>query len=70
MNRLNVTMAIALLFPAAPFAAADQKLDSAVAKAEEQIQKGKPEEALKGIQKFADGANSAEAFLQLARIQE
>lgn len=70
MNRLNVTMALALLFAAAPFVAADQKLDAAVAKAEEQIQKGKPEEALKGMQKFADGANTAEAFLALARIQE
>ena len=70
MNRLNATMALALIFGAAAFAAADQKLDAAVAKAEEQIQKGKPEEALKGMQKFADGASSPEAFLQLARLQE
>jgi superkiller protein 3 len=41
-----------------------------VAKAEEQIQKGKPEEALKGMQKFAEGANSSEAYLALARLQE
>lgn len=70
MNRLNVTIALALLFLAAPLAGADQKLDAAVAKAEDQIQKGKPEEALKGMQKFAEGANTSEAFLALARVQE
>jgi tetratricopeptide (TPR) repeat protein len=70
MRRLNLMVAVASLSLAAPSATADQKLDQAVAKAEEQIQKGKPEEALKGMQKFADGASTAEAFLALARIQE
>jgi superkiller protein 3 len=63
-------VAFASLSLAPPLAMADQKLDQAVAKAEEQIQKGKPEDALKGMQKFADGANTAEAFLALSRIQE
>ena len=70
MTKLSVMAAAAALLLAAPFADADQKLDQAVAKAEEQIQKGKPEEALKGMQKFADNANSGEGFLALARIQE
>jgi tetratricopeptide (TPR) repeat protein len=70
MTKLSMMAAAAALFLAAPFAGADQKLDQAVAKAEEQIQKGKPEEALKGMQKFADSANSGEGFLALARILE
>jgi tetratricopeptide (TPR) repeat protein len=69
MNRMTLTL-IASLSLAAPHAWADQKLDQAMAKAEEQILKGKPEEALKAMQKFAEGANSTEAFLALARIQE
>ena len=70
MTKLTVMAAAAALSLAAPLARADQKLDQAVAKAEEQILKNKPEEALKGMTKFAEGANSGEAFLALARIQE
>lgn len=51
-------------------ALADKKLDDAVAKAEEQVQKGRQEEALKGLQKFAQGNPSTEAWLALARLQE
>src|SRR5262250_998714 len=60
---------VVLLFAAAP-AFADKKLDDAVAKAEDQLQKGKPEEAIKTLQKAADQANTAEAYLALARFQE
>jgi superkiller protein 3 len=69
MTKLSLLAAAAILL-AAPLVRADQKLDQAVAKAEEQIAKGKPEEALKNMTKFAEGANSGEAFLALARIQE
>ena len=49
---------------------ADKRLDDAVAKAEDQIAKGKPEEALKTMQKAASQQpTSAEAQLALARIQ-
>ncbi|HEY5908477.1 MAG TPA: tetratricopeptide repeat protein, partial [Vicinamibacteria bacterium] len=70
MTKLSVMAAAAALSLAATLGGADQKLDQAVAKAEEQILKNKPEEAVKGMQKFADGANSGEALLALARILE
>ena len=47
---------------------ADKRVDDAVAKAEEQIQKGKPEEAVKTIQKLVSQP-SAEAFTAAARLQ-
>lgn len=49
---------------------ADKKLDDAVAKAEEQLQKGRPDEALKTLQKAVQGAPSSEGWLALARLQE
>ena len=52
-------------------ALADKRLDDAVAKAEDQIAKGKPEEALKTMLKAASQQpTSAEAQLALARIQQ
>src|SRR5258708_40276497 len=49
---------------------ADRKLDEAVAKAEEQFQKGKPEDALKTLTKLTEQIPSGEAFVALARLQE
>jgi superkiller protein 3 len=49
---------------------ADRKLDEAVAKAEEQLQKGKPEDALKTLTKLTEQNPSGEAFVALARLQE
>jgi len=50
---------------------ADKRLDDAVARAEDQIAKGKPEEALKTMQKAASQQpTSPEAQLALARIQQ
>jgi tetratricopeptide (TPR) repeat protein len=66
MRKAILILATALV--ASP-ALADKKLDDAVAKAESQIEKGKPEEALKGIQKAAEQSNSAEGYLALARFQ-
>jgi tetratricopeptide (TPR) repeat protein len=54
---------------AAP-ALADRKLDEAVAKAEDQLQKGKPEDALKTLTKLTEQNPSGEAFVALARLQE
>lgn len=56
---------------AAPLGAlADVKVDQAVAKAEEQFAKGKPEEAIKNLTKLATGSPSVEAYLALAKFQE
>ena len=50
---------------------ADKRLDDAVARADDQIAKGKPEEALKTMQKAASQQpTSPEAQLALARIQQ
>jgi superkiller protein 3 len=50
---------------------ADKRLDDAVARAEDQIAKGKPEEALKTMQKAASQQpTSPEAQLALARVQQ
>src|SRR6185436_14034507 len=63
----GVLFALALL--GAP-ALADKKLDEAVAKAEEQLQKGKPDEALKGLQRAVQSSPSTEGWLALSRFQE
>lgn len=49
---------------------ADAKTDQAIAKAEEQFAKGKPDDAIKSLVKLADSTNSVEAYLALARLQE
>jgi tetratricopeptide (TPR) repeat protein len=63
----GVVLALGLL--AVP-ALADKKLDDAVAKAEEQLQKGRPDEALKGLQRAVQGSPSVEGWLALSRFQE
>lgn len=69
MKNIGAAVAITALL-AAP-ALADKRLDDAVARAEDQIQKGKPEEALKTMQKAASQqSTSPEAQLALARIQQ
>jgi superkiller protein 3 len=67
MKILFSTAAIVALLGAPAFA--DQKVDDAVAKANDQLQKGKPEEALKTIQKLASSP-SAEAQLAAGRFLE
>ena len=66
MRKLILILAGVLV--AAP-AFADKKLDDAVAKAESLAEKGKPDEALKAVQKVAEQSNSSEAYLALARFQ-
>ncbi len=55
---------------AAGSAQADVKTDQAIAKAEEQFAKGKPDEAIKALLKLATGTPSVEAYLALGHLQE
>jgi tetratricopeptide (TPR) repeat protein len=48
---------------------ADKRLDDAVAKAGEQVQKGKSDEAMKGLEKFASASASGEAWAALGSLQ-
>ncbi len=64
-----LVLAVAGSFAAHP-AWADIKTDQAIAKAEEQFAKGKPDEAIKAMVKLTGGTPSVEAFLALARFQE
>jgi tetratricopeptide (TPR) repeat protein len=64
--KIILCAAVAASFLAGPVRA-DQKLDEAIAKANEQVQKGKPEDAVKTLRKLGDGP---EAQLALGRLQE
>src|SRR5262245_45138057 len=66
--KMTSAVTLALTLAAGPLLA-DKKVDDAVAKAEEQLQKGKTDEALKTIEKLG-GTQTAEAQLQVARFQE
>lgn len=68
MKTTFTAIAIIALLGAPAFA--DQKIDEAVAKANDQLQKGKPEEALKTLQKLASQVPGAEGQLPLGRFQE
>ena len=68
MKRVLAALA-AVAFLAAPAAAQQSKLDQAIAKADEQLVKGKPEEAIKTLTKAAAEAG-AEGQLALARLHE
>lgn len=66
----TIGMALAVLgLLASPALTADKKLEEAVAKAEAQLEKGKADEALKGLQKTATGLGTSEAFVALSRFQ-
>jgi tetratricopeptide (TPR) repeat protein len=67
MKRVLAAVA-AVAFLAAP-AAAQSKLDQAIAKADEQLAKGKPDDAVKTLTKAA-GEAGAEGQVALARLQE
>jgi tetratricopeptide (TPR) repeat protein len=51
-------------------ALADKKLDDAIAKAEDQLKKGKPEEAEKTLEKAVSQAPSPEGYVALSRFEE
>ena len=63
-----VAIAVFALLGAPAFA--DQKVDEAVAKANDQLQKGKPDEALKTLQKLVSQNPGPEAQIALGRFQE
>jgi len=60
---------VALVLAATP-ALADRKVDEAKAKAGEQIAKGKPDDALKTMQKLVGQNPTAEAYTELGRVQD
>ncbi len=62
--------AVVLAVSIAATAVADQKVDEALAKAMEQLQKGKQEDALKTMNKLVGGTPTTEAFLALGLFQE
>lgn len=66
----QTSAAVAILALLALPAFADKKVDDAVAKAEEQLTKGKPEEAIKTLQKLVSGNGTAEGYVALGRMQE
>ncbi len=68
MNRCLAAV-IALGALAAPVLAQQSKLDQAIAKADEQVQKGKPDDAVKTLTKAA-AENGAPGQVALGRLQE
>jgi superkiller protein 3 len=68
MKKIGGILGIAALL-ATP-ALADKRVDDAVARAEDQIQKGRTEEALKTMQKLVSQQPSAETYLALGRVQQ
>jgi tetratricopeptide (TPR) repeat protein len=70
-NKFGAVLVLALAGSLASSPArADVKTDQAIAKAEEQFSKGKPDEAIKALVKLATSTPSVEAYLALARLQE
>ena len=67
MKKIGGILGLAALL-ATP-ALADKRVDDAVARAEDQILKGKPEEALKTMQKLVSQQPTAEAYIALSRVQ-
>jgi tetratricopeptide (TPR) repeat protein len=71
---MNVSMkktlgvAVAAWLLAAP-AFADKKLDDAIARADQQLQRGHPEEGVKTLQRVAEQTPSPEAYAALSRFQ-
>lgn len=66
---MRMLYALAALVLAIPAAAADKKVDDAVAKAESQIAKGRTDEAEKTMEKLVQQVPTAEAHAERARIQ-
>jgi tetratricopeptide (TPR) repeat protein len=68
MTRILLAAALVPIL-AAPLQA-DQKLDEAVKKAEDQLLKGKPDDAVATLKKLVSQTPTPEAFLALAHVQE
>ncbi len=69
MKKFFAAFVIVAVASATP-ARADQKVEEALAKAEQSIKKGKPEEAEKNILKLLSGSATPEAYIAAAWIQE
>ncbi|HVO11008.1 MAG TPA: tetratricopeptide repeat protein [Vicinamibacteria bacterium] len=67
-TRLAALLALGVV--AAPALAQQTKLDQAIAKADEQVQKGKPDDAVKTVTKAAAECACAEGQAALGRLQE
>jgi tetratricopeptide (TPR) repeat protein len=68
---MRISPAAAALLILTTTAWADQKLDETIAKADEQLRKGKQEDAVKTIQKLVDqGGTGPEGQLVLSRLQQ
>ena len=65
----TIGMALAALGLLAGPVLADKKLDEALSKAESQLEKGRADEALKGLQKTVSQAASSEGYVILSRFQ-
>lgn len=68
MKKIGGILGIAALL-ATP-ALADKRVDDAVARAEDQIQKGRTDDALKTMQKLVSQSPTPEAYLALGRVQQ
>jgi tetratricopeptide (TPR) repeat protein len=60
---------LAMLAIGGPSAWPDKRVDEAVAKADQQVQRGHPEEAIKTLDRLAAQVPSSESYLALARLQ-
>jgi tetratricopeptide (TPR) repeat protein len=69
-NKFGALLVLVVASSIASMARADVKTDQAIAKAEEQFAKGKPDEAIKSLTKLATGTPSVEAYVALARLQQ
>src|SRR6188472_664746 len=68
--KMLIRAALVLIAVAPATVFADKRVDDAVARAESQLKSGKPEEAVKTMQKVAGQVPGAESQAALARIQE
>ncbi len=66
--RMRLTAAILVIGAATAWA--DKKFDDAVAKADEQLRKGKQEDALKTVEKLVDQNPGPEALMVLSRLHD
>lgn len=70
-NKFGALLVLAVVASSTPGnARADVKTDQAIAKAQEQFAKGKPDEAIKQMVKLTSSSPSVEAYLALANLQE
>jgi tetratricopeptide (TPR) repeat protein len=67
---IRISPAVVLLAALAAPGIADQKFDEAIRKAEDQLQKGKGDEAVLTLKKLASQSPTAESFVALGQMQQ